>query len=39
MVHDLPKFREKLTDYLIVYNTERPHKTLGLKSPMDYLVS
>ena len=29
----------KLADYLIFYNTERPHKTLGLKSPIDYLIA
>ena len=29
----------KLADYLIFYNTERPHKSLGLKSPIDYLLS
>jgi len=32
-------FNRKLTDYLIFYNTERPHKALGLKSPVDYLLS
>jgi hypothetical protein len=39
IINDLPRFREKLVDYLIFYNTQRPHKTLGLKSPIDYLVS
>jgi len=39
LIDDLPTFREKLVDYLIFYNTERPHKTLGLKSPLDYLIS
>jgi hypothetical protein len=39
LIDDLPRFREKLVDYLVFYNTERPHKTLGLKSPLDYLVS
>ena len=29
----------KLADYLIFYNTERPHKSLGLKSPIHYLMS
>jgi transposase InsO family protein len=29
----------KLAEYLIFYNTERPHKALGLKSPIDYLLS
>jgi transposase InsO family protein len=39
LIDDLPRFREKLVDYLIFYNTQRPHKTLGLKSPIDYLIS
>lgn len=29
---------EKLADYLLFYNLERPHKSLGLKSPLEYLV-
>jgi transposase InsO family protein len=28
-----------LADYLVFYNTQRPHKALGLKSPVDYLIS
>ena len=39
LIDELPRFREKLVDYLIFYNTERPHKTLGLKSPLAYLIS
>jgi transposase InsO family protein len=39
LIDDLPRFRETLVDYLIFYNTERPHKALGLKSPLDYLIS
>jgi transposase InsO family protein len=39
LIDDLPRFREKLVDYLVFYNTERPHKSLGLKSPLDYLIS
>ena len=38
IIHDKPLFNEKLADYLIFYNTERPHKSLGLKSPLEYLV-
>ena len=30
---------QKMVEYLIFYNTKRVHKSLGLKSPMDYLVS
>lgn len=38
VIHDKELFNQKLSDYLIFYNTERPHKTLGLKSPIDYLI-
>jgi transposase InsO family protein len=38
IIHDKPLFNEKLANYLIFYNTERPHKSLGLKSPLEYLV-
>ena len=36
---DLPLFRARLAEYLVFYNTQRPHKTLGLISPLDYLIS
>jgi IS30 family transposase len=39
LIHNPKLFSDKLTDYLIFYLLERPHKSLGLKSPMDYLVS
>ena len=32
------QFNHKLMDYLIWYNTERPHWSLNLKSPVDYLI-
>jgi len=32
------EFQEKLANYLIFYNSKRPHKSLGLKSPIDYLI-
>lgn len=35
---DLIKLNDLLMDYLIWYNTERPHWTLQLKSPMQYLL-
>ena len=38
IIHDKPLFHQKLADYLIFYNTERPHKSLELKSPIDYLI-
>jgi putative transposase len=39
VIDDMKTFRERLAEYLVLYNTERPHKALGLKSPMDYLIS
>lgn len=32
-------FNKKLTDWLIFYNWQRPHKTLDYKSPLEYLDS
>lgn len=31
-------FNRKLMDWLVWYNTERPHWSLGLLSPVDYLI-
>lgn len=36
---DLDAFNEKLIDYLLWYNTERPHEALGMVSPLRYIVS
>ena len=36
---DIDLFRRKLAEYMVFYNTERPHKALNLKSPLQYLVS
>ncbi|MBI4999669.1 hypothetical protein HZB97_02785 [Candidatus Gottesmanbacteria bacterium] len=38
-IYDRILFNQKLADYLIFYNTKRVHKSLGLKSPMDFLIS
>jgi IS30 family transposase len=38
-VHDLTLFRLKLAEYLVFYNGHRPHKTLGLKSPLQFLAA
>jgi len=32
------QFNKELMDYLIWYNTRRPHWSLNLKSPVDYLI-
>jgi transposase InsO family protein len=39
LIEDPKQINLKLVDYLIFYNTERPHKALGLMSPLDYLLS
>lgn len=31
------QLNQRLADYLLWYNTKRPHKSLGLKSPLQYL--
>jgi len=38
IIHDKILFNQKLADYLIWYNSERPHKSLGLKSPLQYFL-
>lgn len=38
IIYDKPLFHQRPADFMIFYNTQRPHKALGLKSPMDYLI-
>ena len=38
VIDDKPVFHQRLADYLIFYNTERPHKSLEKKSPVEYLI-
>lgn len=33
----VPDFNDALTDWLIEYNSIRPHKTLDYSSPLEYL--
>ncbi|ORU94662.1 MAG: hypothetical protein A6F70_09605 [Cycloclasticus sp. symbiont of Bathymodiolus heckerae] len=35
---DLAAFNEKLADWLVKYNSIRPHKGLELKTPMQYII-
>ena len=35
---DLPAFNRKLADYLVWYNTERVHKSLDNRSPMQFIL-
>lgn len=39
IIHDKPLFHKALADYLIFYNTQRPHHSLGLKAPLQFLIS
>ncbi len=36
---DIVAFNELLVDWLLWYNTERPHESLGMRSPLQYIVS
>lgn len=38
IIDDKILFNQKLAEYLIWYNVKRPHKSLGLKSPLNYLI-
>lgn len=38
VIYDKLLFHQRLADYLVFYNTQRPHKSLGLKSPLEYLI-
>jgi transposase InsO family protein len=35
---DIHLFNQKLADWLIFYNTESPHHSLGLQSPVSFLI-
>jgi transposase InsO family protein len=35
---DLPAFNRKLAGYLVWYNAKRPHRSLGMKAPIPYLL-
>jgi len=37
LAHDIDKFNEKLMEWLLWYNTRRPHWSLGLVSPLRYI--
>ncbi len=39
LAYDLNKFNYKLIDYLLWYNTKRPHWSLGLISPLKFIIS
>lgn len=35
---DLSRFNDALVDWLLWYDTERPHEALGMVSPLRYIV-
>ena len=37
LAYDIDTFNEKLMEWLLWYNTRRPHWSLGLKSPLRYI--
>ena len=39
VIHDKIVFNQELADWNIYYNSKRRHHSLGLKSPIDYLIS
>jgi len=38
LAHDLDEFNRQLMEWLLWYNTRRPHQTLGQISPLRYIV-
>lgn len=39
LAHNIDRFNHLLIEWLIWYNTKRPHHSLNLKSPINYLIS
>src|SRR3989338_1378256 len=39
LAYDIDRFNEKLIDWLLWYNTRRPHWSLVLVSPLKYIVN
>ncbi|MGN2390922.1 integrase core domain-containing protein, partial [Pelomicrobium sp. G1] len=35
---DLARFNQKLADWLLFYNTQRPHHRLGQRTPLSFLL-
>ena len=35
---DLARFNRKLADWLVFYNSRRPHHSLGQKAPLSFLL-
>jgi putative transposase len=39
LIYDPVLLNDKLIDYMLFYNTKRVHKSLGLITPMDFLIT
>jgi transposase InsO family protein len=39
LFYDLPRFNERLLNWLAWFNAERPHHALGLRTPLDILTA
>lgn len=39
LAYDINQFNQKLIDWLLWYNTKRPHQTLNQQSPLKYLIN
>ncbi|HBY2002927.1 TPA: IS481 family transposase, partial [Klebsiella pneumoniae] len=35
---DLNLFNQRMAEYLVLYNSKRPHKSLELMTPVDYIL-
>ncbi|WP_251005891.1 integrase core domain-containing protein, partial [Escherichia coli] len=38
LFEDLALFNQKLAEYLVLYNSKRPHKALALMTPVEYIL-
>lgn len=38
LFEDLALFNQKLAEYLVLYNSKRPHKALALMTPVEYML-
>ncbi|WP_415751100.1 IS3 family transposase, partial [Escherichia coli] len=37
LFEDLNLFNQRMAEYLVLYNSKRPHKSLELMTPVDYI--
>ena len=38
LFEDLALFNKKMAEYLVLYNSKRPHKALTLMTPVEYIL-